>query len=122
MLSSRTAARARLSGVVSSSNSSLAPSATCVNNQQFKSNGKGSPHYQQQRTLIGLSYAIDKRFYRWAKGVLPPISKTENIALGCGTIGELSTLHIIVYLYVIYIHFHIFLLLKRTHTLCRIRS
>ncbi len=93
MISSRTAARARLSGVVSF-NSSLAPSATCVNGNQFKSNGNNSsPHYQQQRTLIGLSYAIDKRFYRWAKSVLPPISKTENIALGCGTIGELSTLH-----------------------------
>jgi hypothetical protein len=90
MLPSRTAARARLSGVVSSK-SSLAPSATCVNSHQFKSNGKSSPHYQQQRALIGLSYAIDKRFYRWAKSVLPPISKTENIALGCGTIGELTT-------------------------------
>lgn len=44
--------------------------------------------YQQQRTLLGLVHAIDKRVYRWAKGVLPPISKTENIALGCGTIGE----------------------------------
>ena len=94
MFSSRTATRARLSGVVSF-NSSLAPSATCVNGNQFKSNGKSSPHCQQQRTLFGLSYAIDKRFYRWAKSVLPPISKTENIALGCGTIGELSTLHIV---------------------------
>jgi acyl-CoA dehydrogenase len=37
--------------------------------------------------LVGLVHAIDKRVYRWAKGVLPPISKTENIALGCGTIG-----------------------------------
>ena len=47
-------------------------------------------HHQleQRRTLLGLVHAIDKRVYRWAKGVLPPISKTENIALGCGTIGE----------------------------------
>eukprot|EP00970_Alexandrium_tamarense_P012733 scaffold3060_cov223-Alexandrium_tamarense.AAC.8 len=44
-------------------------------------------HHQQKRTLLGLVHAIDKRVYRWAKGVLPPISKTENIALGCGTIG-----------------------------------
>lgn len=43
---------------------------------------------EQRRTLLGLVHAIDKRVYRWAKGVLPPISKTENIALGCGTIGE----------------------------------
>jgi len=42
----------------------------------------------QRRTLLGLVHAIDKRVYRWARGVLPPISKTENIALGCGTIGE----------------------------------
>ena len=42
----------------------------------------------QKRTLLGLVHAIDKRVYRWARGVLPPISKTENIALGCGTIGE----------------------------------
>ena len=42
----------------------------------------------QQRTLVGLVHAIDKRVYRWAQSVLPPISKTENIALGCGTIGE----------------------------------
>jgi hypothetical protein len=41
----------------------------------------------QRRTLLGLVHAIDKRVYRWAQSVLPPISKTENIALGCGTIG-----------------------------------
>jgi len=41
----------------------------------------------QARGILGVSHAIDKRVYRWAKGVLPPISKTENIALGCGTIG-----------------------------------
>eukprot|EP00565_Helicotheca_tamesis_P007714 CAMPEP_0185735746 /NCGR_PEP_ID=MMETSP1171-20130828/26109_1 /TAXON_ID=374046 /ORGANISM="Helicotheca tamensis, Strain CCMP826" /LENGTH=799 /DNA_ID=CAMNT_0028406157 /DNA_START=192 /DNA_END=2592 /DNA_ORIENTATION=+ len=41
----------------------------------------------QVRTLLGIVHAIDKRVYRWAKSVLPPISKTEQIALGCGTIG-----------------------------------
>ena len=45
-------------------------------------------HRQQARGILGVSHAIDKRVYRWAKGVLPPISKTENIALGSGTIGE----------------------------------
>ena len=45
-------------------------------------------HRQQTRGILGVSHAIDKRVYRWAKGVLPPISKTENIALGSGTIGE----------------------------------
>ncbi|KAL7428397.1 hypothetical protein ACHAXM_001263 [Skeletonema potamos] len=51
------------------------------------SNGRNHHQLEQRRTLLGLVHAIDKRVYRWAKGVLPPISKTENIALGCGTIG-----------------------------------
>lgn len=90
MLTSRTAARARLSGIASSNNATL----SVVNNnlqigQSSNNDNKSSPHSQQQRNIFGLSHAIDKRFYRWAKGVLPPISKTENIALGCGTIGEL---------------------------------
>jgi hypothetical protein len=42
---------------------------------------------QQTRTFIGLIDAVDKRVYRWAKGIMPPISKTEQIALGCGTVG-----------------------------------
>jgi hypothetical protein len=45
---------------------------------------------QQQRTILGLVPAIDKRLYRMAKGVMPAISKTEQIALGCGTIGKVS--------------------------------
>jgi hypothetical protein len=93
MLTSRTAARAGLasSGTTTRTLSVLSsgpPQSSSNNTFQFKSSGKISPHYQQQRTLLGLVHAIDKRVYRWAKGVLPPISKTENIALGCGTIGE----------------------------------
>lgn len=42
---------------------------------------------QQKRTILGISKAIDKRLYRAAKSVMPAISKTEQIALGCGTIG-----------------------------------
>ena len=42
---------------------------------------------QQRRTILGVSKALDKRLYRAAKGVMPTISKTEQIALGCGTIG-----------------------------------
>jgi len=53
------------------------------------SNGRNHHQWEQRRTLLGLVHAIDKRVYRWAKGVLPPISKTENIALGCGTIGKI---------------------------------
>lgn len=36
---------------------------------------------QQKRTFVF------KAAYRWAKGLMPKISKTEQIALGCGTIG-----------------------------------
>lgn len=46
-----------------------------------------SQNVEQRRTFLGLSKAIDKRAYRMAKGVMPAISKTEQIALGCGTIG-----------------------------------
>jgi acyl-CoA dehydrogenase len=47
-----------------------------------------SPHVvEQRRTFLGISKALDKRLYRMAKGVMPAISKTEQIALGCGTIG-----------------------------------
>jgi len=46
-----------------------------------------SQHTEQRRTILGISKALDKRLYRLAKGVMPPISKTEEIALGCGTIG-----------------------------------
>jgi acyl-CoA dehydrogenase len=42
---------------------------------------------EQRRTILGISKALDKRLYRMAKGVMPAISKTEQIALGCGTIG-----------------------------------
>lgn len=42
---------------------------------------------QQKRTILGMSKAVDKRLYRAAKSVMPVISKTEDIALGCGTIG-----------------------------------
>mmetsp|Transcript_12389 Transcript_12389/g.19056 ORF Transcript_12389/g.19056 Transcript_12389/m.19056 type:complete len:807 (-) Transcript_12389:218-2638(-) len=51
--------------------------------------GKSRPEHllQQKRTILGLIPAVDKRLYRMAKGVMPAISKTEQIALGCGTIG-----------------------------------
>jgi len=42
---------------------------------------------QQRRGILGISKAVDKRLYRMAKSVMPAISKTEQIALGCGTIG-----------------------------------
>lgn len=52
------------------------------------SNGRNQHQLQQQRTLLGFVHAIDKRVYQWAKRQMPPISKTEQIALGCGTIGK----------------------------------
>jgi alkylation response protein AidB-like acyl-CoA dehydrogenase len=42
---------------------------------------------EQRRTILGISKALDKRLYRMAKGVMPNISQTEQVALGCGTIG-----------------------------------
>ena len=42
---------------------------------------------QQNRSIVGLAHAIDKRVYRWAKSLMAPISNTEQIALGSGTIG-----------------------------------
>jgi len=42
---------------------------------------------QQERSIVGIAHAIDKHVYRWAKSLMPPISKTEQIALGSGTIG-----------------------------------
>jgi alkylation response protein AidB-like acyl-CoA dehydrogenase len=36
---------------------------------------------------MGVSSFLDKRLYRMAKSVMPTISQTEQIALGCGTIG-----------------------------------
>ena len=47
------------------------------------------PPQQQSRSILGISNTLDKRLYRLAKGVMPSISKTEQIALGCGTIGTL---------------------------------
>ena len=38
--------------------------------------------YQEQRRNF-----ISKALYKASKSVMPPISKTEQIALGCGTIG-----------------------------------
>lgn len=52
------------------------------------SSGRNQHQLQQQRTLLGFVNAIDKRVYQWAKRQMPPISKTEQIALGCGTIGK----------------------------------
>lgn len=55
-----------------------------------KNDKSGSNNYYcsvQRRAITGFSHTIDKLFYRWAKSLMPPISKTEQIALGCGTIG-----------------------------------
>lgn len=54
--------------------------------KHLNSNSK-TPTLVQSRNIVGISHALDKRIYKWAKSVMPPISKTEQIALGCGTIG-----------------------------------
>ena len=98
MLSSRTAVRA--STLSPSTKSSIRSLCLLSNNNNSLLNGSNNQltalsnnNTQQSRSLVGLVHAIDKRVYRWAKGVLPPISKTENIALGCGTIGKFSCLY-----------------------------
>jgi len=50
-------------------------------------NGPSRRNMIQQRTILGISKALDKRLYRMARGVMPTISQTEQVALGCGTIG-----------------------------------
>lgn len=42
---------------------------------------------QQTRGILGISSSLDARLYRMAKGVLPKLSATEQVALGCGTLG-----------------------------------
>jgi len=103
MLSSRTAIRAstlsttksssiRSLSLLSNNQNSLLNSSNNLtsSNGALTNNNQALNGQQQSRSLVGLVHAIDKRVYRWAKGVLPPISKTENIALGCGTIGKFS--------------------------------
>jgi len=83
MLSSRSAITTSAGRTTSRSLSVLNSSSS----QRPPRNRRHPPRQQQQRGILGIAHAIDKRVYRWAKGVLPPISKTENIALGSGTIG-----------------------------------
>lgn len=46
-----------------------------------------TPETKQRRTILGISKALDRTLYRMARGVMPSISQTEQVALGCGTIG-----------------------------------
>ena len=71
---------------------SVLSSNNVVPNSSLKTRSKFEPNTQQSRTFLGLVNAIDKQIYRWAKNQLPPISKTEQIALGCGTIGKFTML------------------------------
>ena len=41
----------------------------------------------QYKTILGIYKVLEKRLYTMAKGVMPAISQTEQVALGCGTIG-----------------------------------
>ena len=60
------------------------PAAVIAWNQLVSANG--NLRQQQKRQFMS------KTLYNLARGVLPPISKTEQIALGCGTIGKLKGL------------------------------
>ena len=90
MLSQRAAAAARLPGRTPSARPLAVLPSDAASPRLRDRDARGAPlaASQQRRTLLGLVHAVDRGVYRWAQGVLPPISKTENIALGCGTIGE----------------------------------
>jgi len=62
-------------------------SLSVISSSFLRKNHQHEHQLQQKRTILGLIPAVDKRLYRMAKGVMPPISKTEQVALGCGTIG-----------------------------------
>jgi len=69
-------------------NFSVFSDVTSAQKKYSHPNRKKTQHnVQQSRTILGIVNAIDKYVYRWAKNQMPPISKTEQIALGCGTIG-----------------------------------
>lgn len=75
-----------LSASIQKNSSSRALSSLSSSNY-FKTGNTHLNKNSQSRSIVGLVDAIDKRIYRWAKGVMPPISQTEQIALGSGTIG-----------------------------------
>ena len=75
-------------GVTTQMHSSSRALSTLSSSNYFSKTRSTHPNkISQARNIVGLVDAIDKRVYRWAKGVMPPISQTEQIALGSGTIG-----------------------------------
>lgn len=80
-----------LAAATQSKNTSKAAFSTLYSSNYFHqkhaTGGLGHGQQSQSRNIVGLVNAIDKRIYRMAKGVMPPISQTEQIALGSGTIG-----------------------------------
>lgn len=80
-------AKGALNASVQMHNSSRALSTISSSNYLTKKRNTHINKHSQTRGIVGLVDAIDKRVYRWAKGVMPPISQTEQIALGSGTIG-----------------------------------
>ena len=80
-------AKGALNASVQMHNSSRALSTISSSNYLTKKKNTHLNKHPQTRGIVGLVDAIDKRVYRWAKGVMPPISQTEQIALGSGTIG-----------------------------------
>jgi acyl-CoA dehydrogenase len=76
-----------LSASIQRHSSARALSSLSSSNYFSKTRNSHLQKQSQTRNIVGLVDAIDKRVYRWAKGVMPPISQTEQIALGSGTIG-----------------------------------
>ena len=71
--------------------------STMMLSQTTRLSTRKLPTRLQSRSILGISNALDKRLYRLAKGVMPSISKTEQIALGCGTIGTLHHINFAVH-------------------------
>jgi len=59
------------------------------NNGNINSNhpNHNAHRYQSHRTIVGLIPPLDRKIYNFSKTLMPPISQTEQTALGCGTIG-----------------------------------
>ena len=84
MLAARTP---KTTTAVASATAKMAVRATGATQTSIATSSSSSSSSEQRRTILGISKALDKRLYRLAKGVMPTISKTEQVALGCGTIG-----------------------------------
>ena len=65
------------SGFMTNNNGNINPNHSNRNAHQF----------QSHRTIVGIIPPLDRKIYNFSKTLMPPISQTEQTALGCVTIG-----------------------------------